>query len=71
MARPQVADGDGFQIWRVAASILNKQWRTADKGWFSGLGVEGGANNSLSYKITLLRNVTKGLGRILWIKDVS
>jgi len=20
-------------IWRVAANILNKQWRTADKGW--------------------------------------
>jgi hypothetical protein len=26
MARPQVADGgDGPQIWRVAASVLNKQ----------------------------------------------
>jgi hypothetical protein len=26
MARPQVADGgDGLQIWRVAANILNKQ----------------------------------------------
>jgi hypothetical protein len=34
MARPQVADReDGFQIWRVAADILNKQSRTADKGW--------------------------------------
>jgi hypothetical protein len=41
MARPQVADGeDGLQIWRVAANILNKQSRTADKGWYSwGLGV--------------------------------
>jgi hypothetical protein len=33
MARPQVADGgDGLQIWRVAANILNKQSQTADKG---------------------------------------
>jgi hypothetical protein len=42
MARPQVADGgDGLQIWRVAAIILNKQLRTADMGWSFrwGLGV--------------------------------
>jgi hypothetical protein len=33
MARPHVADGgDGLQIWKVAANILNKQSRTADKG---------------------------------------
>jgi hypothetical protein len=39
MARPQAADGgDSLQIWRVAANILNKQSRTADKGWFSSLG---------------------------------
>jgi hypothetical protein len=32
-ARPQVADGgDGLQIWRVAANILNKQSRTARQG---------------------------------------
>jgi hypothetical protein len=47
MARPQVADGrDSFQIRRVAANILNKQSRTADKGWSSSLGVGRGANNS-------------------------
>jgi hypothetical protein len=47
MARPQVADGgDGLQIWRVAANILNKQSWTADNGWSSSLGVERGANNS-------------------------
>jgi hypothetical protein len=47
MARPQVADGgDGLQIWRVAANILNKQSRTAEKGWSSSLGVGRGANNS-------------------------
>jgi hypothetical protein len=47
MARPQVADGgNGLQIWRVAVNILNKQSRTADKGWSSNLGVGHGANNS-------------------------
>jgi hypothetical protein len=45
-ARPQVAaGGDGLQIWRVAANILNKQSRTADRGWSSSLGVGRGANN--------------------------
>jgi hypothetical protein len=39
MARPQVADGgDGLQIQRVPANILNKQSRTASKGWSSSLG---------------------------------
>jgi hypothetical protein len=39
MAPPQVVDGgDGLQIWRVAANILNKQSRTADRGWPSSLG---------------------------------
>jgi hypothetical protein len=48
MGRPQVADGeDSLQFWRVAANILNKQSRTADKGWSSSLGVGRGANNSL------------------------
>jgi hypothetical protein len=33
MPHPQVADGgDGLQVWRVAANILNKQSRTAGKG---------------------------------------
>jgi exonuclease III len=46
MARPRVADrGDGLQIWRVDANILNKQTRTADCGWYSSLGVGRGANN--------------------------
>jgi hypothetical protein len=40
MARPHVADGgDGHQIWRVAASILNKRSRAANKGWSSSLRV--------------------------------
>jgi hypothetical protein len=47
LARPQVADGeDGLQIFRVAVHILNKQSRTADKGWSSSLGVGREADNS-------------------------
>jgi hypothetical protein len=47
MARPQVADGGGgLQVWRAAANILNKQSRTADKGWSSSFGVGRVANNS-------------------------
>jgi hypothetical protein len=47
VARPQVADGgDGLQIWRIAANILNKQSRTADKRLSSSLKVGRGANNS-------------------------
>ena len=33
-------------IWRVAANILNKFWRTADKGWSFSLGVGRGVDNS-------------------------
>jgi len=33
MVRPQLADGDGLQIWRFAVNMLNKQSRTADKWW--------------------------------------
>ena len=32
-------------MWRVAASILNKKSRTADKEWSSSLGVGRGADN--------------------------
>jgi hypothetical protein len=32
MARPQVADGGGLQIWSIAANILNKQSQTVNKG---------------------------------------
>jgi hypothetical protein len=47
MTRSQVADGrDDLQIWRVAANILNKQSRPADKGWSSSGGVGREANNS-------------------------
>jgi hypothetical protein len=47
MARPQVADGgDALQVSRIAVNVLNKQLRTADKGWSCSLGVGRGANNS-------------------------
>jgi hypothetical protein len=71
MARPQVAEGDGLQIWRVAANILNKQSRRADKGWSSSFGV-GVGSTTHHKKISLLRNVTKvlGLGSILWLNDL-
>jgi len=46
MARPQVMDEEQPPLWRVAANILNKQSRKADKGWSSSLGVGWGANNS-------------------------
>jgi hypothetical protein len=74
MAHPQDADGrNGLQIWRVAANILNKQSRTADKGWSSSLGVGRGANNSSPQIIILLRKFTRslGYGLILWIMDLS
>ena len=33
------------EVWRVAAVLLNKQSRTADKDWFSSLGCGRGAKN--------------------------
>jgi len=47
-----VAGGDGFQIWRVDANVLNKQSQTADKGWSSSLRVGRGANTSLRKLVT-------------------
>jgi hypothetical protein len=48
MARPQVADrGEGLQVWRAAASILNKKSRTVDNGIVHQFGdLVGAANNS-------------------------
>jgi hypothetical protein len=46
MARPQVVDGgDGLRTWSVAANILNKRSRTADRGWSSSLGIGRRANS--------------------------
>jgi hypothetical protein len=82
MARPQVADGGGgLQIWRVAAYILNKQVRTADRGCLSSLGLAGEATTSHRKTSYLLRNVAESLGpeRILqhelsngkWTQDLE
>jgi hypothetical protein len=62
MARSQVAgEGEGLQIWRVAAYILNKQSRTDEKGWSSSLGV-GREDAPHRKKSNILRNVSKRLG---------
>jgi hypothetical protein len=43
IAHPRVADGrDGFHVRRVAANILNKQARTAEKGWSPSFGIRRG-----------------------------
>jgi hypothetical protein len=48
MEPPRVADGgDGLEIWRVVANILNKQSLTADEGWYYSLEVK---ENSLITK---------------------
>ena len=57
MASTQVADGGtASDMGGVAANKLNKQSRTADKGWSSSLGVEGGANHASPWKKNMLRN---------------
>jgi hypothetical protein len=62
MASSQVAVGkDGLQIGRVAANVLSKQSRTANKGWSSSFGVGRGSINASPQKIISLRNVTQGL----------
>jgi len=70
MVRLRVVDGgDGLQIWRVAANILNKPSRKADKSWSFYLGFGREANKSLPLKnISLLRNITQGLeiGQIIF-----
>jgi hypothetical protein len=50
--------GTALPIWRVAANILNKQSRTADKRWPSSLGVGRCANNSSPQNLALLRNAS-------------
>ena len=45
--------------WRVAANILNKQSRTADKGWSSSLGIGRGVNSSSPWKHKHVTNHTQ------------
>jgi hypothetical protein len=43
MMCPQVVNGgECLQIWKVSVNILNKQSRTADKGWTSSLSLDMG-----------------------------
>jgi hypothetical protein len=55
MARAQVAEeGDGLQLWRVAADILNIQSRADDKGWSCSFGAGSGLTTPHHKKISLL-----------------
>jgi len=52
MAHPYVVDGeDGFQMWKIVMNMLNKQWRAADKGWYSSLGFGRVDNSSQKKKL--------------------
>jgi len=60
MLRPQVADGkNGLQMIRLAANILNKQSRTADRWWSYSLGVGRGVNISSPKKFTTFETFHK------------
>jgi hypothetical protein len=62
MACSRFADrGHSLQIWRVAASILNKKSQTADSGWSSSLGVGRGLTTPHHKTQSLLRNTTHSL----------
>jgi hypothetical protein len=70
MARPQVAVGrDDLQIWRVAANILNKQSRTADRWIPYSLGVGPGLTTTtiqivpVTKYLPMSRNWTVSLAR--------
>jgi hypothetical protein len=67
IARPQVADGgDGLQIWRVDANILNKQPRAADKGWSSSLAVGRGLTTPIVKRHHIMK-CFYGLGLVLGV----
>jgi hypothetical protein len=63
--------GDSLQVWKVSVNVLNKQLRTADKGWSSNMGDGRVANNPSPYKISLLRSITKDLGQIFRTNDLN
>jgi hypothetical protein len=73
MARPQVAGGgDGLQIWRVAANILNISRGQPTMGGPPAWGLGVGLITPHRKKISLLRNVTTDLGngRTLLINEL-
>jgi hypothetical protein len=60
MTHPQVVDGgDGLQIWKAAANILNKYSRTAGRGSPPAWGLGGGLTTHHHKKSNLLRNPTR------------
>jgi hypothetical protein len=60
MEHTQVAaGGDGLQIWRLAANVLNKQSRTADRGWSSSLAVGEGLTTINLKNSNLIRNIAE------------
>jgi len=63
MVHPQVADGECPLIWRVAANMLNKKSRTADKGWSYRLEFGRCANKSSQSKLEMLQNIVQGIRR--------
>jgi len=57
---PRVAEeGDGLQIRKAAADVLNEQSRTADKEWSPSLGV---GREAVKKNTSTLRTVTRGVG---------
>jgi hypothetical protein len=69
MARPQVAHGrDGFQIWRLAATTLNKESRTA--GMVLHLGGWAGADILTPYENSILWNVTQ-MRKKFWLENLK
>jgi hypothetical protein len=54
---------NGFQIWKVAANILNKHSRTADKGWSFSLELGEVLTTPLRQKLNMLRHIQRNLGQ--------
>jgi hypothetical protein len=65
MTHPNVVEGGTTSIWRIIATILNKQSWTYEKEWSSSWGVRQGGNNFSSYKHTMFWTNDKGFW--LWL----
>jgi hypothetical protein len=74
VARPQVVDGgDGLQIWRVAANVLNMSSGQPTGGGPLAWGFGGGLTTHHRKNSNLLRNIPDRpeAGLILWQNDPS
>jgi len=57
MECPQAMNGeDSHKIWKITVNILNKQSRTADKGWPLSVVVGWGDHRSSLQKLYMLQN---------------